>query len=211
MCLCVCTSLLPSIIAFLQVYYCISDAHRSKGCFSCIVCFAFLFLPLLRLSLTVSPWSLAWSHSTSCCTHTHYAVHEWKSCNKLLKPKFCSTLCCYFALQSDSLVLITCLFCNFVSLSVSPSLYRIPLITVPMFSLIIFIYSLPPSLHPFLSARQAGSRCWPEKDWHSEAGPLPAALTFLPDFDGAFEQRCVEGRAACLSAFQQLHLCVSTT
>lgn len=92
MCLCVCTSLLPSIIAFLQVYYCISDAHRSKGCFSCIVCFAFLFLPLLRLSLTVSPWSLAWSHSTSCCTHTHYTVHEWKSCNKLLKPTFCSTL-----------------------------------------------------------------------------------------------------------------------
>lgn len=67
------------------------------------------------------------------------------------------------------------------------------------FFLFIFICSYPLPPH-HVCVRQAGSRCWPEKDWHSEAGPLPAALTFLPDFDGAFEQRCVEGRVACLSS-----------
>ena len=101
---------------------------------------------------------------------------------------------------------------NIMSLSYSSSFYHALLITVLVFSLFYLHHPLHPSSPPFsVCARRAGSRCWPEKDWHSEAGPLPAALTFLPDFDGAFEQRCVEGRAACLSAFQQLQLCLSST
>lgn len=58
--------------------------------------------------------------------------------------------------------------------------------------------SLPASDCP-MQGRLARWQCWPEKGWHSGAGPPPAALTFLPDFDGAFEKRCVEGKSCHVS------------
>lgn len=178
------------------MYSCILDAHRSKD-LSALSAFLFCFFPYY-LSHLKSPLDLSlkvtWHPAAPAETHTD-RMKETKSCHRQPKPTFSSLMLLFLPCN---LALVHChsLLFTTLSLSLSPSFYHVPLITLPVFYLFfIFIY---PSPTPKLAL------CWPEKDWHSEAGPLPAALTFLPDFDGAFEQRCVEGRAACLSAFQQL-------
>ena len=114
--------------------YCISDVHRHRGCFfTCIVCFAFLFLPLLLLSLSLSSLSLiSGLKSLDILLQPQKpTMTEWKSCNNQPKPTFCSPLCCYFALQSVSLSLsqrppFAAIPRNFVSFSLSLSLYHVP-------------------------------------------------------------------------------------
>lgn len=96
---------------YLQVYYCISDVHRSRGCFMyCLLCFS--VSPLLLLSLSLSSLSLiSGLKSLDILLHPQkHTLTEWKSCYKQPKPTFCSPLCCYFALQSVSLSLSRPLF-----------------------------------------------------------------------------------------------------
>lgn len=119
----------------------------------CLLCFS--VSPLLLLSLSLSSLSLiSGLKSLDILLHPQkHTLTEWKSCYKQPKPTFCSPLCCYFALQSVSLSLSRPLFFPLTTFSFSITLSR-PLITVPMFSLIIFIYSLPPS--PPISVCEAG-------------------------------------------------------
>lgn len=121
----------------------------------CIVCFAFPFLPyyFFHSVSPLSPWSLAWSHLTSCCTHRNT---HWQ--NESLATSSQSQ---HFVLPSVVILpfnLSPCpyhahFFFPLTTFSFSITLSR-PLITVPMFSLIIFIYSLPPS--PPISVCEAG-------------------------------------------------------
>ncbi len=66
----VCLSAVISVSASVSLHF---TSSQKRGCF-CIVCFTFLFLSLLLVSLKVSPRSLARSHLTSCCTcrNTHW-------------------------------------------------------------------------------------------------------------------------------------------
>lgn len=154
-----CTSL-AYITAFSASVLHFRCAQKQRVFFLCMVCFAFLFLPLLLLSLSLSSlFLISGLKSLDFLLHPQkHTLTEWKSCNNQPKPTFCSPLCCYFVLQSVSLSLSRPIFfssqlCLFLSFSITLSC---PLITVPMFSLIIFIYSLPPlSTHSCLQGRLA--------------------------------------------------------
>lgn len=82
-CACVCAYLFSLLCVSLVYITSLSTSvllhfrcAQKQRVFLCIVCFAFPFLPyyFFHSVSPLSPWSLAWSHLTSCCTHrnTHW-------------------------------------------------------------------------------------------------------------------------------------------